>query len=337
MTSRERFGRTDDLALPGRRRTMRELALFAGAGGGILGGILLGWRTVCAVEIDPYCRDVLLARQRDGHLPRFPIWDDVRTFDGRPWRGHVDVISAGFPCQDISSAGKRAGLDGARSGLWREAARIIGEVRPQSVLLENSPHLRTRGLGRVLCDLAELGYDAQWGVLGARHVGAPHWRDRMWIVAYAHSVGYSPERAGAEYVADGEEITMSACADAGRGDASDANDERQRERAIYAEMGRTSAPPGFNASGISRQRRSISQAADTDGAALRQQPRRRSRTDGKEATVTRGANWWPVDILQGVDDGLAHRMDRTRATGNGQVPAVAALAWRTLTVTDTED
>ena len=108
---------------------MRELALFAGAGGGILGGHLLGWRTVCAVEYNTYAASVLLARQNDGMLPPFPIWDDVRTLDGRPWRGIVDVVSGGFPCQDISCAGKGAGIDGERSGLWAEMARIIGEVR----------------------------------------------------------------------------------------------------------------------------------------------------------------------------------------------------------------
>ncbi len=105
---------------------MRELALFAGAGGGILGGSLLGWRTICAVERDPYAAGVLIARQNDGSLPPFPVWDDVSTFDGRPWRGAVDVISGGFPCQDISIAGKGAGITGERSGLWKEMARIIG-------------------------------------------------------------------------------------------------------------------------------------------------------------------------------------------------------------------
>ena len=89
---------------------MNELALFAGAGGGILGGRLLGWRTVCAVEIDPYARRVLLARQADGCLGRFPIWDDVRTFDGKRWQGTVDVVSGGFPCQDITAAGKGSGI-----------------------------------------------------------------------------------------------------------------------------------------------------------------------------------------------------------------------------------
>jgi len=165
---------------------MHELALFAGAGGGILGGKLLGWRTVCAVEFDPYAASVLVARQNDGLLPPFPIWDDVRTFDGRPWRGIVDVVSGGFPCQDISAAGRGAGIDGERSGLWMEMARIIGEVRPRYAFVENSPVLTSRGLGVVLGDLAAMGFDARWGVLGASDVGAPHQRERIWIFANAH-------------------------------------------------------------------------------------------------------------------------------------------------------
>ena len=162
---------------------MNELALFAGAGGGILGGQLLGWRTVCAVENEPYAASVLVARQNDGLLSPFPIWDDVRTFDGRPWRGIVDVVSGGFPCQDISAAGKGAGITGERSGLWMEMARIIGEVRPRYAFVENSPVLTSRGLGVVLGDLAALGLNARWGVLGAADVGAPHLRERIWIVA----------------------------------------------------------------------------------------------------------------------------------------------------------
>jgi DNA (cytosine-5)-methyltransferase 1 len=168
----------NELAFP-----IRSLDLFAGAGGGILAGKLLGWRTVCAVEIDPYCRDVLLARQREGHLEPFPIWDDVTTYDGKQWAGAIDVISGGFPCQDISAAGKGAGIEGEKSGLWSEFARIIGEVRPRYVYVENSPMLTARGLGTVLGDLAEMGFDADWGVLGAHHAGAPHKRDRIWITA----------------------------------------------------------------------------------------------------------------------------------------------------------
>jgi len=168
---------------------VNELALFAGAGGGILGGLLLGWRTVCAVEIDPYARSVLLARQNDRTLAPFPIWDDIRTFDGTAWRGVVDVVSGGFPCQDISAAGTGAGIDGERSGLWSEMARIICEVRPRFAFVENSPMLTSRGLGRVLGDLAEIGMDAKWGVLGADDVGAHHIRKRIWILAYTSDNG----------------------------------------------------------------------------------------------------------------------------------------------------
>ena len=182
---------------------MNELALFAGAGGGILGGTLLGWRTRCAVELDAYARSVLLARQADGCLPRFPIWDDVSTFDGLPWRGHIDVISGGFPCQDISAAGKGAGISGARSGLWGEMARIIGEVRPRYVFVENSPLLVSRGLATVLGDLAEMGLDARWCVLGAHHVGAPHKRDRIWILAHSMRYGRDPDTRR-KFVSNGE-------------------------------------------------------------------------------------------------------------------------------------
>ncbi|WKV98427.1 DNA cytosine methyltransferase [Pseudomonas sp. H22_DOA] len=162
---------------------MNELALFAGAGGGILGGNLLGWRTVCAVERDAYAAQILAQRQTDGLLPPFPIWSDVCSFDGRPWRGLVDVVSGGFPCQDISVAGNGLGIAGERSGLWRQMARITDEVRPRYVDLENSPLLVGRGLAVVLGDLAEMGYDTRWGVIGAADLGAPHQRDRIWLIA----------------------------------------------------------------------------------------------------------------------------------------------------------
>ena len=157
---------------------MNELALFAGAGGGILGGKLLGWRTVCAVEINAYAASVLVARQNDGCLEAFPVWDDVRTFDGRPWAGRVDVVSGGFPCTNISSSGKKKGIEGAESGLWHEMARIIGEVGPRFVFVENTPDLISRGLGRVLGDLATMGYDAEWGCIPAASAGSPHRRYR---------------------------------------------------------------------------------------------------------------------------------------------------------------
>lgn len=167
--------------------------LFAGAGGGILADLLLGHVPIGACEIEKYPRDVLLQRQRDGILPVFPIWDDVCTLDGRKWREAVDVLCGGFPCQDISAAGKGAGIEGDRSGLWKEYKRLIGEMRPKFVFAENSPLLRKRGLHVVLRDLSELGYNARWGVLGSRDFGGEHGRKRMWVLAYAdmRGVGFS--------------------------------------------------------------------------------------------------------------------------------------------------
>lgn len=174
---------------------MNELALFAGAGGGILGGHLLGWRTVCAVERDAYAAQVLAQRQNDRAIAAFPIWSDVCSFDGRPWRGLVDVISGGFPCQDVSGAGTRKGLAGERSGLWSEFFRIIGEVRPRYVFIENGPDLIIRGLDVVLSDLASIGFDARWGHLSASDLGGCHQRNRTWIVAHSNEV-LGAQRAG---------------------------------------------------------------------------------------------------------------------------------------------
>ena len=164
--------------------TLRELHLFAGSGGGLLGSLLLGHRPVCAVEIDPYCRRVLAARRDEGWLPaKMEIHDDVTTFDGHAWRGRVDLVAGGFPCQDLSVAGKGAGLEGARSGLFFELLRVVREVRPKWVYLENVPAITSRGLDRVLGALAELGFDAEWLVLSAADAGAPHLRKRWWCLA----------------------------------------------------------------------------------------------------------------------------------------------------------
>ena len=162
------------------------MALFAGAGGGILGGKLLGWKTVCAVEINAFCARRLMQRQNEGHLSPFPIWDDVSTFDGRPWKEIVDVVSGGFPCTDISCAKSVGfkGIKGEKSGLWKEMARIIGEIRPEYAFVENSPTITVRGLGTVLGDLAQMGFDARWGVLGGNATSRfGLLRKRIWILA----------------------------------------------------------------------------------------------------------------------------------------------------------
>ena len=238
------------------KQSLNELALFAGAGGGILGGHLLGWRTVCAVEWEQYPASVLCARQNDGLLPPFPIWDDVQTFDGKPWRGIVDVVSGGFPCQDLSVANPNGdGLDGERSGMWREMARIIGEVRPRFAFVENSPMLVNRGLERVLADLTAMGYDSRWGVISASDIGANHRRERIWI-----------------------------CARLGNTKS-------------------TRFPTRFTGQG-----------------------KRQS-----WGTGIGSAQWWQTEPnVDRVVDGLASRVDRLKAIGNGQVPLCAATVWRIL-------
>tara|TARA_R100000655_G_scaffold1097_2_gene4370 strand:- start:191 stop:904 length:714 start_codon:yes stop_codon:yes gene_type:complete len=229
---------------------MNELALFAGIGGGILGGSILGWDTVCAVERNEYAASVLIHRQNEGHLEPFPVWCDVRTFEGEPWKGSVDVVSGGFPCQDISIAGRAGGINAKKSGLWKEMARIVCEVRPRYVFVENSPTLVGRGLGVVLGDLAKMGFDAAWGVFGAWEVGAPHKRDRLWIVA-AHPCGR-----------------------------------------------RYDSPP------------------------------EKIRAGGAASFV---CDWWQSQSrICRVDDRGSRRVDRLRAVGNAQVPAVAAYAWNVL-------
>ena len=170
---------------------MNELSLFSGCGGGILAGRLLGWRTVCAVEHVAYRQDVLLARQRDVLEP-FPVWDDITTFDARPWRGRCDIVSGGFPCQDVSTIKKKPkGIKGEQSGLWEEMLRVVTEAEPPFVFIENSPMLRTRGLEQVLEGLASIGYDAEWCCLGGADapIHAPHKRTRMWILAYRQGFG----------------------------------------------------------------------------------------------------------------------------------------------------
>jgi DNA (cytosine-5)-methyltransferase 1 len=139
----------------------------------------MGWQTAWFSEIDPYASGVL-ARQ----FPGVPNLGDIRQINDPP---PVDVLCGGFPCQDISIIGKGAGIGGERSGLWKDYARIIGEVRPRWIVVENSPELRRRGLDAVLRDLWSFGYDAAWDCIPARAAGAPHQRDRLWVVAHADS------------------------------------------------------------------------------------------------------------------------------------------------------
>jgi DNA (cytosine-5)-methyltransferase 1 len=157
-------------------KKLNVLDLFSGIGGFSLGLERAGMRTVAFCEINPHGRAVLAK-----HWPGVPCYDDITKREFR--EGEADVICGGFPCQDISAAGNRAGLAGERSGLWRELLRAIRVVRPIYAIVENVAALLNRGMGTVLGDLAEIGQDAEWNCIPARAVGAPHIRDRVWIVA----------------------------------------------------------------------------------------------------------------------------------------------------------
>ena len=331
------------------KEQLNELALFAGAGGGILGGKLLGWRTVCAVEWDAYARDVLVARQNDGCLEAFPIWDDVQTFDGHPWRGIVDVVSGGFPCQDISCAGKGAGIEGERSSMWKHMARVIGEVRPRYAFVENSPMLVGRGLAVVLGDLAEMGYDARWCVLGAVDAGAPHRRDRIWIMADSnmHTDRTSIRGGVGEEESQQKQIGQEQSSAWHATKTSD--DERintvlgleqitkeSQDLADSASEGLERVKwPQFKWDGI-RLTHSSKKMANTDSQRFAQlHDATQSANEGQSARSNveggREAQWWASEPDVGrVAHGVAARVDRLRCLGNGQVPAVAQLAWSIL-------
>ncbi len=220
---------------------MNELSLFTGAGGGLLASMLLGHNIVCAVERDEYCIGVLIQRQNERALSPFPIWDDICTFDGRPWRGTVDLVSGGFPCQAFSSAAR--GRNIAEKDLWGEMCRIIREVEPRVVFAEN---VSERAILQAQDDLLELGYNSKYIKLSAKDIGADHERDRYWLLAYTD---------------------------------------------YYSELCRT-----FNAK-------------------------------TPELSELRNSVWetYPGELR--VSDGMAYRMDRLKALGNGQVPIVAASAW----------
>lgn len=283
---------------------MRELSLFTGAGGGLLGTKLLGWTHVGYVEWNEYCQRVIAARIADGYLDRAPIFTDVREFAqsgaADQYRGIADVVSAGFPCQPFSVAGKQL-AGGDERNMWPATVEVIRRVQPRSVLLENTPGLIHVGyIGTVLTDLAGLGFMGRWGILGACDAEAPHKRERIWIVAHANSDGRKADN-GRGLVSDGHGI--------GEG----------------AQSGREQQQSGACGSGVVAHANIAGKEAERDvrrvGGQL--EPNSWWRSDPGENPHQSG--------LGRVANGVAHRMDRLAAIGNGQVSAVVARAWRQLT------
>lgn len=349
-----------------------ELALFAGAGGGLLGSKILGFRTVGAVECEAYPNGVLQQRQNDGSLDPFPIWDDVCTFrsDNDECRDYIQwlqsiadrlIISGGFPCQDISVAGKGKGIEGENSGLWREYARIIREVGPAVVYVENSPLLTKRGVNVVLGNLAEMGYDAVWGVLGASDVGANHHRKRIWILAYADQNadrGESGKSAKAQReVQQQYPVVQSESASNVRisSDVSNTNQKRRgrgsSKRRIVSGQGKERHANEIERSGkfyayadqinddgtrhgasetSQQQKKTIQRKFSTNPNQIRS-PQNDQEKQAGQSTQAHPGSWWQTEPDVGrVVDGLAFRVDRLKAIGNGQVPACMAAAFSIL-------
>lgn len=294
----------------------RVLSLFAGIGGFDLGLERTGgFKTVAFCEIDPFCRRVLAK-----HWPEVPCYDDVRTLTADRLREDgigVDCIVGGFPCQDISTAGLGAGIEGERSGLWSEYARLIGELRPQIVIVENVAALLARGLDKVLGDLAALGYDAEWDCIPASAVGAPHRRDRLWIIAEPADAHRDAVRV--ELWRGGRARGLGAAKPPEHGDNGTLADP-QGLRCRQGGPGGAFAP---------------SEMWPAEGSALAHSYGERGRCgstgleDAEDARQPSGRTWggqWDAEPDVGrVAHGVPSRVDRLRSLGNAVLPQIPEL------------
>jgi DNA-cytosine methyltransferase len=205
---------------------LNVLDIFSGIGGFSIGLEAASMQTVAFCEITPFCQKILTR-----HWPSVPIFTDITIIHKEDLKAlpRIDVIAGGFPCQDISVAGKQKGITAKRSGLWKEFARLINEIRPKYAIIENVANLRGKGLIRVLQDLWEIGYDAEWHCIPASAFGAPHRRDRIWIISYPACIG----KVG---LSIGKEETESALGD-GYKNASDPDCKRWSSRAYNKQRG----------------------------------------------------------------------------------------------------
>lgn len=260
-------------------------SLFAGIGGFDLGFERCGMQCRWQVEIDDFATRVLTKHWPSVHRER-----DIRQC-GRHNLEAVDIICGGFPCQDISYAGHGAGLDGERSGLFFEAVRVVQQLRPRAVVLENVAALLTRGLDRVLGTLAEVGYDAEWHCIPAAAVGAPHIRDRVFVMAYAAG---SRRQEGTRLRGDGKS--------SGRRKSSRGSSDRGEDVA------------DAQGDGLERQRAAEQQVSNS----------RRKKNELERFCHSVRAVQWAIEPAVGrVVNGIPDRMDRLRGLGNAVVPQVA--------------
>ena len=320
---------------------LRLLDLFSGIGGFSLGLERSGgFETVAFCEIEDFPRRVLAK-----HWPKVPCYYDIRelTADRLAADGiAVDAICGGFPCQDISNAGKQAGIEGERSGLWSEYARLIGELRPRVVFVENVSALLGRGLDRVLRDLAALGYDAVWDCIPASAVGAPHRRDRLWLVAYASSDG---RQGRTERHQDGNAFAARvvrlwpepARSRANDGSRALADSESQRSRAGLRQGWQVSNGhqsgdrSGYVADAFSTRLEGQSGSMDVEREEPGRHPPQPDGSASSQSLCSGGdrSEWWSTEPNVGrVAHGVPDRAHRLKALGNAVVPQIPELLGR---------
>ena len=310
--------------------SIRVLDLFSGIGGFAHGFDTSGdFKTVAFCEIDPHAQKVL-----NKNFPDTPIIDDVRKIKGEDFK-EVEVICGGFPCQDISVAGKQRGInEQTRSGLWIEYKRIIQEIGPRWVVIENVRNLLSNGLAIVLQDLHEIGYDAEWEVISARSVGACHLRERVWIVAYPNSLSLRVKserrKEGRDYLQQSEEAKFRNNGEKEDIESSDSSGERvQGLRSTGLEESHSHGEEAIPLCSSEVESDSVS-----DSDYFRFWPAFTSEEEKCEwwATSTSSIrDWWEVESsVCRVDDGIPEGLDKGRAQrikqlGNSIVPQIARI------------
>lgn len=327
-------------------RTVNVLDLFSGIGGFSLGLERAGMTTVAFCEIDSYCRGVLRK-----HWPKVPIYEDVRELTADTLRRDgitdVDLICGGFPCQDLSFAGKRAGLEGERSGLWGEYRRLIGEIRPRWVFAENVPGLLSLGMARVLGDLSALGYDAVWDCVPASAIGAPHRRDRVWIVAHDAERGrgdkQTAEQRSGRKIGRPQGETGRFCGDVANSERIRSSSKGNRQINSKAAGHREANWAGgggedvANANGAGLERRNGTSLSERGnqwtarpssplGDALGSRELQPQGSERNEWGWAGNASWWQFEPNVGrVAYGVPSRMDRLKGLGNAVVPTIPEI------------
>jgi len=312
------------------KKSLRVLDLFSGIGGFSLGLERAGMQTVAFCEIEPFPRAVLRK-----HWPNVPCYKDIRTLTAERLASDgiaADVICGGFPCQDISVAGKGAGIEGERSGLWSEYARLIGELRPRYVIVENVAALLGRGISRVLGDLSEIGYDAEWQVISAADVGAPHRRERVWIVAYPRHAGicergqHSDACQESGFPCGVYSNGLSGSTDEEEQVLADASQLQRNGSTIYTgsdSQGRATVPESGNGG-------SIGVVSDANIPRLEGQREISGRIESQLNNL--GDNrWWGLEPNVGrVAHGVSSRVDRLKGLGNAVVPQIPEIIARAI-------